>query len=153
MTIAIYPGSFDPITNGHLEVILQASKIFDTVIVAVANNINKKGFYPVEKRVELIKRCVSNFKNVKVDSFDGLTVKYAQKNNANVIIRGVRNSVDFEYELQMFNVNRDLDDSIQTVFIPSTSKNIHISSSVVRELITLGVDISEYVPINVIDEI
>ena len=101
MTIAIYPGSFDPFTNGHLDILKSGSEIFDKVIIAVSYNLNKKGFLSVDERVELIKKSVSNLKNVEVDAFEGLTVEYAKRKGANVLLRGLRTSFDFEYELQL----------------------------------------------------
>ena len=124
MTTAIYPGSFDPITNGHLDILKSGSEIFDKVIIAVSYNIEKKGFLSVEKRVELIKESVKDLKNVEVDSFEGLTVDYAKKRGTHVLLRGLRTSSDFEYELQLSQTNNYLSKDIKTVFL-ITSGNIN----------------------------
>ncbi len=117
MNIAIYPGSFDPITNGHLDILKNGAEIFDKVIVAVSYNVNKQGFLPVETRLELIRQCVSEFKNVEVDSYEGFTVDYAKQKGASVILRGLRNQNDFEYELQISQTNNALCSDIKTVFL------------------------------------
>ena len=116
MTIAIYPGSFDPITNGHIDILKSGSEIFDKIIIAVSYNINKKGFLSVEERVDLIKKSVSHLTNVEVDSFQGLTVEYAKKKNADVLLRGLRTSFDFEYELQLSQANNALCGNLKTIF-------------------------------------
>lgn len=146
MTKALYAGSFDPITLGHMDIINQTSEIFDTVIIGVAHNPDKKCFLLPEKRVELIKECVKNISNVEVYTYEGLTVDFAKSHKASVLIRGLRNSADFEYENQLAQMNSDLDSSIKTVFLTSKPEYNHISSSSVRELIYYGVDISKYVP-------
>ena len=117
MTIAIYPGSFDPITNGHLDLLKSGSEIFDKVIIAVSYNVNKKGFLTVDERVNLIKESVTSFKNVEVDSFEGLTVEYAKKKGADVLLRGLRTSFDFEYELQLSQTNNALNPDLKTIFL------------------------------------
>lgn len=146
MTIAIYPGSFDPITNGHLDILKSGSEIFDKVIIAVSYNINKQSFLSVKERVELIKKSVSHLKNVEVDSFDGLTVDYAKKKNADVLLRGLRTSLDFEYELQLSQTNNALNDELKTVFLITKPEYNFISSSMVREIIANKGDISKFVP-------
>ena len=146
MVKAVFAGSFDPITNGHIDILKQASEIFDEVIIAVAYNPDKKGFLPVDKRLAIIKECVKNFHNVKVDSYDGLTVNYAKENNAKVLVRGVRNSNDYEYELQLAQTNRMLNPEIKTVFLTPKAENSYISSSVVREILSHNGDISSLVP-------
>ena len=151
MTIAIFPGSFDPITKGHLDILEQASKMFDKVIIAVAFNPEKKGFLSVEKRLLIIKECVKNFVNVEVDSYDGLTVNYAEKMSANVLIRGVRNSKDFEYEFELAGINKTLNHSIETVFLIPSKENIFVSSSAVREIINNNGDLSAFLPQKAID--
>lgn len=146
MSIAIYPGSFDPITNGHLDILKSGAEIFDKVIVAVSYNINKQGFLPVETRIELIKQSVSNLKNVEVVSYEGLTVDYAKKIGANVILRGLRNQNDFEYELQISQTNNALWNDLKTVFLITKPEYSYISSSMVREVFAHGGDISKFVP-------
>lgn len=146
MTTAIYPGSFDPITNGHLDVLERASKIFDKVIIAVLGNPNKNSSLPVETRVDLIKKSVIGFKNVEVDSFAGLTVEYAVDKGAKVLIRGLRAVSDFEYEMQMAQTNQYLNHDIDTIFLIPKVENNFVSSSIVKELALLGGDISQMVP-------
>jgi len=150
MTTAIFPGSFDPFTKGHLDILEQASKMFDKVIVAVAFNPEKKGFLSIEKRLHIINECVKNIQNVEVDSFDGLTVNYAEKKGANTLIRGIRNSKDFEYELELAQINKELNSDISTIFLTPKTENIFISSSAVRELLNNNGDISAFVPQNII---
>ena len=149
MTIAIYPGSFDPITNGHLDILKSGSEIFDRVIIAVSYNINKQGFLPVEERIDLIKKSVSHLKNVEVDSFEGLTVEYAKKKNADVLLRGLRTSFDFEYELQLSQTNNALNKDLKTIFLITKPEYNFISSSMVREILSNNGDISKFVPTEV----
>ncbi len=146
MTTAIYPGSFDPITNGHLDILKSGSEIFDKVIIAVSYNIEKKGFLPVEKRVELIKESIKDLKNVEVDSFDGLTVDYARKRGTHVLLRGLRTSSDFEYELQLSQTNNYLSKDIKTVFLITKPEYNFISSSMVKEILSNKGDIEAFVP-------
>ena len=146
MKIAIYPGSFDPITYGHLDILKNASEIFDKVIIAVAHNGAKTGFLSVEERVELIKKSVKDIENVEVDSFEGLTVEYAKKHDANVLIRGLRAVSDFEFEMQLSQTNSALCDEIKTVFLTTKPKYNFISSSTIKEIYTNGGDISKFVP-------
>lgn len=146
MTIAIYPGSFDPITNGHLDILKTGSEIFEKVIIAVSYNMNKQGFLQIEERVDLIKKSVSHLKNVEVDSFEGLTVEYAKKKNANILLRGLRTSFDFEYELQLSQANNSLNKDLKTVFLITKPEYNFISSSMVREILINKGDISNFVP-------
>ena len=146
MTVAIYPGSFDPITNGHLDVLERASKIFEKIIIAVLGNPNKKSFLPTETRVKLIKESVTHLKNVEVDSFTGITVEYAVSKDANVLIRGLRAVSDFEYEMQMAQINQNLNPQIDTIFLVPKVENNFVSSSIVKEVSLLGGDISQFVP-------
>ena len=149
MTIAIYPGSFDPITNGHLDILKSGSEIFDKVIIAVSYNINKTGFLSVEERINLIRKSVLHLKNVEVDSFEGLTVEYAKKKNADVLLRGLRTSFDFEYELQLSQTNNALHENLKTVFLITKPEYNFISSSMVREILANNGDISKFVPTEV----
>ncbi len=151
--ICVYPGSFDPITMGHYDIIKTASVLFDKVIVLVARNQEKNYFFDVEQRVGLIKKTVKGISNVSVDSFDGLLVDYVKNVNANVIIKGLRAVSDFEYEFQMALVNKKLYDSAQTIFIPASQENLYLSSSVVKQIGVCGGDISSLVPADVLDEI
>ncbi len=146
MKIAIYPGSFDPITKGHLDILKTAAGIFDKVIIAVAKNSEKHGFLPIETRVELIKKSVEELDNVEVDSFDGLTINYANKKGATVLIRGLRAVSDFEYEMQLSQANSALDPDVKTVFLTTKPKYNFISSSTIKEIFINGGDISKFVP-------
>ena len=150
MNKAIYPGTFDPITNGHLDIIGRAISIFDKLIVSVANNSDKvETLFSKSERIELIKKSVNKMKSVKVDSFDGLMVDYAKKHSALAAIRGLRALSDFEFEFKMALMNRNLNDEISTVFLMPHEKYTHISSSMVREVASLGGDIADYVPAHV----
>ena len=146
MTIAIYPGRFDTITNGHLDILKSGSEIFDKVIIAVSYNVNKKGFLTVDERVDLIKKSVSHLSNVEVASFEGLTVEYAKKKGADVLLRGLRTSFDFEYELQLSQTNNALYGDLKTVFLITKPEFNFISSSMVREILANKGDISKFVP-------
>lgn len=146
MKVAIYPGSFDPITKGHLDVLKRAADIFDKVILVVSVNVNKKSFLTTEERVKLIKESCKDITNVEVDSFSGLTIEYAKKRNANVIIRGLRAVSDFEYEMQLSQANSALCNEIHTVFLITKPKYNFISSGTVREIAQMRGDISKFVP-------
>src|SRR5690606_18330066 len=146
MNIAIYPGSFDPVTNGHLDVIKRYSKIFDKVIVAVARNPNNTPMFSIEERVKLIERVVESMPNVEVDHFEGLLVDYANEKNCSVIIKGLRAISDFEYEFQMALMNRKLDPSIETLFMMTSYKYSFLSSSMMKEIGKLGGCIKELIP-------
>ena len=149
MTIAIYPGSFDPITKGHIDILKSGAEIFEKVIIAVSYNINKQGFLPIETRLDLIKKRVSDIPNVEVDSFEGLTIEYAKKKNAKVLLRGLRTSFDFEYEMQLSQTNQVLYNEIKTVFLITKPEFNFISSSSVREILFNKGKIDEFVPIPV----
>lgn len=149
MNLAIYPGSFDPITKGHLHILKTGSEIFDKVIVAVLHNPKKQGFLPVDERVKLIKEVTKQFKNVEVDSFEGLTVEYAKQKGANILIRGLRAVSDFEYEMQLSQANSALSKKIKTVFLTTKPKYNFISSGTVKEIFGFGGDISAFVPTEV----
>ncbi len=148
MKIAIYPGSFDPVTKGHLDVLKRAAGIFDKVIIAVLKNSSKRSFLPIEDRLHLIKLSCEYDKldNVEVDSFQGLTIDYARLNGAKVLIRGLRAVSDFEYEMQLSQTNNALDQDINTVFLITKPKYNFISSSTVKEVATMGGDVSKFVP-------
>ena len=143
---ALYPGSFDPITNGHVDVIQRVSKLFDEVIVAILNNQSKEEFIPLEMRLKLVKEAIEGVKNVSVESFSGLTVKYAKSRGANIIIRGLRAPSDFEYELEMSQINYFLSSGLETLFIMTNPKYSFIRSSRVKELVSLGGEVKELVP-------
>ena len=149
MKIAVYPGSFDPITNGHLEILKRALNIFDKVIMLVAVNPNKKTRFNAEERVSMIKEAV-NDDRVLVDSFEGLTVDYAKKHGATHLIRGLRAVTDFEYEFSLASANDYIDSSIDTVFLMSKAEKSFINSSMIMELYQSGVDVSALVPPSVL---
>lgn len=148
--IAIYPGSFDPITLGHLDVLRDGAKMFDKVIIAVAENSAKTGMFSVEKRKELIKESVKDIPNVEVDSFEGLTIEYAKKKGATILLRGLRAVSDFEYEMQLSQNNRALCEDIKTVFLITRPEYNFISSSAVKEILNNGGDVSKFVPSEVV---
>jgi pantetheine-phosphate adenylyltransferase len=149
MKLAIYPGTFDPFTNGHLDIVQRAAALFDEVIITIARNSSKKPLFSAEERIDMIKEATSSLDNVSVDSFDGLLVNYAKQKNANVIIRGLRMISDFEYEFQMALMNRKLADEIATVFLMPDEKYTYLSSSIVREIAQLGGDYKPFVPPNI----
>lgn len=155
--IAVYPGSFDPVTSGHIDIIQRASEIFDSVIVAVIINPEKKPLFDIEERIKMLKETVKGFGlvrhspkgeggNVEIDSFDGLLIDFAKKKNASIIIRGLRAVSDFDYEFQMALTNRKMDPKIETVFLMTDYKHSFLSSSLVKQIARLGGDISELVP-------
>ena len=149
MKVAVYPGSFDPITNGHLEILKRALNIFDKVIMLVAVNPNKKSRFSAEDRVNMIKEAV-NDSRVEVDSYEGLTVEYAKKHNASHLISGLRAVTDFEYEFSLASANDFIDSSVDTVFLMSKAEKSFINSSMIMELYQSGVDVSSLVPPSVI---
>jgi len=146
MRIALYPGSFDPPTNGHCDIIKRASNLFDHLIVAVAKNPFKNSFFSVEERMNMLKDIVRNFDNIEVDHFSGLLVEYAQRINAVTIIRGLRALSDFEYEFELALMNRHLNEKVDTIFMMTDEHYSFIRSSLVREVARLGGDISDKVP-------
>jgi len=149
MIKALYPGSFDPITNGHIDVIKRASRLFDQVIIAVSQNINKKSFLSEKEKIETINLSVKDLNNVEVLAFDTLLVDFAKANNAQIILRGLRAVSDFEYEFQLAGMNKHLDKNIETFFVTPSEEFSNISSSLVKEILMLGGDISSFVPKNV----
>ena len=153
MKTAIYPGSFDPIHNGHLDVIERASKLWDRVIVAVAMNHEKQGLFTMEERVGLIQKASGHLPGVEVIAFEGLLVDYVLEVKANAVLRGLRAVSDFEYEFQMALMNRSLDESLETVFLMPSQENIYLSSRIVKEVATFGGDIMKFVPAVVNDAV
>ncbi|NLI67471.1 MAG: pantetheine-phosphate adenylyltransferase [Bacilli bacterium] len=144
--LAICPGSFDPITNGHLDIIRRGAKIFDEVIVVVFNNSAKKPLFTAEERAELIRESVKNIPNVKVDISDGLLVEYAKKSNADAILRGLRAVSDFEYEMQITSMNKRLEPNIETFFMMTNTQYSYLSSSIVKEVARYNGNIDDLVP-------
>ena len=145
MSLAVYPGSFDPITKGHIDVLKKAVKIFDKVIIAVSINPSKTAMFSIAERIDMIKKSIEGIEKVEVDSFEGLTAEYARKKRAKAIIRGLRAVSDFEYEMQMAQMNNSIYDEIETVFLVPKSKYNFISSSIVKEVSKLGGDINKFV--------
>ena len=149
MRTAIYPGSFDPFTNGHLDVVQRAAKLFDRVIVAVAKNESKHALFSQAERMALVKKSVADLPNVAADSFDGLLVEYVAAKEAQAIVRGLRAVSDFEFEFQLALMNRKLDESIETIFMMPKDTYTFLSSRIVKEIARLGGDIHQFVPPNV----
>jgi pantetheine-phosphate adenylyltransferase len=153
MTLAVYPGSFDPPTNGHLDVIQRGSQMFSKLVVAVAENPRKDPLFSAEERVEHLKKSLSSLQNVEVLSFQGLIVHLCQQKKASVILRGIRTFSDFEYEFQMAFTNRKFDPTIETVFVAPAEKYFYISSSLIKEAIRAGGSLKEFVPPHVHERI
>ena len=146
MRRAIYPGSFDPVTNGHLDVIERGRKLFDQVIVAVANNDEKQPLFSLEERLALLRETAGRMDNVQIAEFSGLLVEFAQAKNAGAVIRGLRAVSDFEFEFQMALMNRKLDAAVETIFLMPKEEYTYLSSRIVKEIARLGGDISSFVP-------
>lgn len=151
MKRALYPGTFDPITNGHLDVIQRASRLFDELVVAVAVSPGKSAFFSLDERMRLIKESTNGIDNVSVVSFDGLLAKEFETQRVDVVIRGLRAVSDFEYELMLALMNRKLNDAFETAFLMPSEQYIYLHSSLVREVFSLGGDISAFVPRPVLD--
>ncbi len=146
MKIAVYPGTFDPITNGHLDILKRASAMFDIVHIAVVKNTNKKTLFSIKERMEMIEKCIGQLDNVKIDKFSGLVVNYAAKVDASVIIRGLRAVSDFDYEFQMALMNRHQNENIDTIFLMSHEKNTYLSSSIIKEIASFDGEIDRFLP-------
>ena len=146
MRVGVYPGSFDPITKGHLDLIERAASKFDKVIVAVLININKKGMFSIEERVNLIEKCVAKYNNVEVKSFNGLLIDFVRKEKADVIIKGLRSVTDFEYEFQMALMNRELANEVETVYS-------YISSSAIKQIASFNGEIKNFVPKEIVEDL
>lgn len=153
MRIAVYPGSFDPITLGHLNIIKRASQIFDKLYVCVMINSSKKPMFSIEERMDYIRRVVSKFGNVEVECFDKLLVDYAKSRSATVIIKGLRAVSDFEWEFQMAAANKKLEPAIDTMFLMSSDKYTYLSSTIVKEMAKYNADLTEFVPREIIDDV
>lgn len=144
MSIAVYPGSFDPVTLGHYDIIVRTSQIMDQVIIGVLNNQAKRPLFTVKERVEMLKDVTSGLPNVEIQYFDGLTIDFARRNHAQVMIRGLRAVTDFEYELQLAQTNRVIAPEIDTMFLATSLKYSYLSSSIVKEIASLGGEIHEF---------
>ena len=144
MTAAMYPGTFDPITLGHEELLRRISNLFDEVIVAIASSPRKELMFSIDERIHLAKEVLSDLQNVNVIAYEGLTVDFAQKNNIQVVVRGLRSALDFDYELRLADMNRRLSEEIETIFL-TPNKYAHVSSSLVREIASMGGDVSKFV--------
>lgn len=144
--IAVYPGSFDPLTNGHVDIIRRGSGMFDRIVVAILVNAEKRPLFSVEERAEMIREAFASEPNVDVDTFDGLLVDYAQARGATVVVRGLRGVADFEYEMRMAMINRHLNDGIETVFMMPSERYIYVSSRLVKEVAALGGSVTGLVP-------
>jgi pantetheine-phosphate adenylyltransferase len=153
MGIAVYPGSFDPITLGHLNIIRRASRVFDELLVCVLSDFEKRPLFTFEERVELISRTVARFPNVKVEMSSDLLVDYMKSRGAKVIIKGMRAVSDFDREFQIALINRKLDPSIETLLMPSSEKYTYLSSTAVKEMARYGADLSTFVPKEIIDDV
>lgn len=153
MAIAICPGSFDPVTLGHLDIITRASKLFDTVIVAVMTNLKKTPSFTLEERVDLLRRAVVNLPNVQVDCFEGLLADYAREKGASAIVKGLRAVTDFEYEFQMALTNKKLNPDMETMFLTTNADFMYLSSSIVKQVAAYGGDISDFVLPELLDDI
>ena len=153
MKKAVCPGSFDPITNGHVDIIRRAAELFDEVTVLVVTNPDKKCVFSPDERCELISKAVEGIEGIKVDSFSGLLADYVKKNKISAIVKGIRSSSDFEYEFQMALANRSLAPDAETVFITADPSNMYVSSSLIRQIAGFGGDVSDFVPKNIVPEI
>ncbi|MEO6797534.1 MAG: pantetheine-phosphate adenylyltransferase [Candidatus Dormibacter sp.] len=151
MTTAVYPGSFDPLTHGHLDILHRAAGIFDQVVIAVIENPSKKPLFSTEERVAMIRASLGEMPRVDVNTFNGLTIDFARQVGARVIVRGLRAVSDFESEFQMALMNRRLEPDVTTVFIPTSLRNLFLSSSLIKELAAFGGDIAEFVPPSVVE--
>ena len=153
MKIAIYPGSFDPVTLGHLNIIKRAAQCFDKLIVCVMINSNKRGMFTPDERVELLRRCTGRFPNVEVDFSDELLAAYAKRRRAHVVVKGLRAVSDFEQEVQMAVINRKLNPRLETMFLASSEKYTYLSSTIVKEMARYGADLGEFVPREIVDDV
>ena len=150
---AVYPGSFDPATYGHLDIIQRASRFTDELVVAVLNNSTKISLFSVEERIDMLKNLTNNIENVKIESFSGLLVDFVDQNKANIVIRGLRAMSDFDYEFQMALTNRSLNNNVETLFMTTSTQYQYLSSGLVKELVKLGGDPKEMLPPVILEEV
>lgn len=149
MKIGIYPGSFDPITKGHIDIVERAARVVDRLVIGVLDNSEKKPLFTAEERVKLIKESVAHVPNVEVEAFHGLTVDFAKAHGAKILVRGLRAVTDFEYELQIAQINHKMADELDTIFFTTSVEYSYLSSSVVKEIVKYGRDVTDFVPKNV----
>lgn len=152
-TVAVYPGSFDPITHGHMDIILRGCKLFDKVTVALVNNPSKNYLFTVEERLDMLRNCFNNIENLEFDFFDGLLVEYVEKKEANIVVRGIRAITDFEFELQMALMNKRLSSKFETVFLMPKEEHLYVSSRLVKEIARLKGNVSNMVHPYVVDRL
>lgn len=145
-TLAVYPGSFDPLTNGHVDIIMRGARLFDRIVVAIASNAEKSPLFTTAERIDIARQVFADMENVEVEAFDGLLVDYVQRRHANVIVRGLRAVSDFEYEFQMALMNRRLKDTVETIFMMPAEQYSYISSRLIKEVFTLGGRVHGLVP-------
>jgi pantetheine-phosphate adenylyltransferase len=153
MRIAVYPGSFDPLTLGHLDIILRGARVFDKVIVAVLSNIQKSSMFTVEERLGMIRKVLGKYDNIEVRSFEGLLVDFMEEAGATIILKGLRAVSDFDYELQMAHINKELSKDVETVLMMTNPKYSYISSSNIKQIVHFNGDITNFVPEEILDEI
>ena len=153
MRVAVYPGSFDPLTNGHLDIIHRCSRLFDRVMVALLENEGKSPLFTIPERIELITRCTAGTPNVEVHSFSGLLVDFMRRHNATVVVRGIRAVSDYEYELQMALMNRELNPQVETIFMLPAVEYTYVSSRLIKEVFRLGGDVGRLVPAPVLESL
>jgi pantetheine-phosphate adenylyltransferase len=153
MRVAVYPGSFDPLTNGHLDIIRRCSRLFDRVMVALLENEGKSPLFSIPERIELIARCTAEVPNVEVHSFSGLLVDFMRRHDASVVVRGIRAVSDYEYELQMALMNRELNAQVETIFMIPAVEYTYVSSRLVKEVFRLGGDVARLVPAPVLESL
>ena len=153
MRVAVYPGSFDPLTNGHLDIIRRCSRLFDRVMVALLENEGKSPLFSIPERIELIARCTAEMPNVEVHSFSGLLVDFMRRHDASVVVRGIRAVSDYEYELQMALMNRELNAQVETIFMIPAVEYTYVSSRLVKEVFRLGGDVARLVPAPVLESL
>jgi len=149
----VFPGTFDPITNGHLDIITRSLHLCDHLYVAIAESSRKQPVFPIEERVEMARLATTTFSNITIESFDGLVVSYVERKGASAIIRGLRTSTDFEYELQMAMINRKLHPNIETLFLIPNEEYSYLTSSAIKELAVFGADVERFVPADVADRL
>ena len=149
MTIAVYPGSFDPFTKGHMDIVERGAGIFDEIVVGVLMNSSKQPFFELDERVTLIQEACKGIKNVRVEKFSGLLVNYMDQIGASIILKGLRAVADYEYELSMAQMNKCLNSKVETMFLMSNSNFSHVSSSMIKDIVRLGGDVSEFLPENI----